>query len=76
MTLSRPVSCPLCLEALTDEQVKAIWGSWRGRRQTPHAGPGRPRGIPNKMETLTDEQRIARARKAGLASAAARRKRV
>lgn len=35
--------CPHCQRKLTEAQIKALWASYCGQKQTPHAGPGRPR---------------------------------
>lgn len=37
------MNCPHCKHELTPEEIRSIWGSYCGVRQTPHAGPGRPR---------------------------------
>lgn len=37
------IKCPHCDHELDIEQIKSIWGSYAGKLQTPHAGPGRPR---------------------------------
>jgi hypothetical protein len=45
------MTCPHCRkkltikalsDRLTDDEIKSLWASRCGRRQTPHAGPGRP----------------------------------
>jgi hypothetical protein len=36
------MNCPHCDVELTEEEIRSLWGSMTGRRQTPHAGPGRP----------------------------------
>lgn len=36
------MNCPHCKRELTDAEVKALWASYCGKRQTKHAGPGRP----------------------------------
>lgn len=37
------MNCPHCEHELTPEEIRALWGSYCGTLQTPHAGPGRPR---------------------------------
>jgi hypothetical protein len=34
--------CPHCGHALTADELRSMWGAYRGSLQTPHAGPGRP----------------------------------
>lgn len=36
------MTCPHCNKPLTEAQIKRIWASYTGSKQTPHAGPGRP----------------------------------
>jgi hypothetical protein len=35
------MTCPHCHKPLTEAQIKRIWASYTGKKQTPHAGPGR-----------------------------------
>ena len=37
------MTCPHCRKSLTEAQIKSIWASYTGKKQTPHAGPGRPK---------------------------------
>jgi hypothetical protein len=37
------VLCPYCSTGITVEELRRLWGSYCGRLQTPHRGPGRPK---------------------------------
>lgn len=53
--MTRP--CPHCHKPLTEAQIKRIWASYTGAKQTPHAGPGRPRVKPRcKCGAMTRER--------------------
>lgn len=44
------MKCPHCNRELTDEEVKKLWAQRNGKKQTPHPGPGRPKGSKNKSK--------------------------
>jgi hypothetical protein len=46
------MTCPHCRHKITlddlkarlsEDELKTLWASYTGKKQTPHAGPGRPR---------------------------------
>lgn len=51
LRMAHPVICPHCKHPLTDAEVRALWASRNGKRQTPHAGPGRPKKKPATDDT-------------------------
>lgn len=66
--------CPACKLQITPQSAPELWAAVRsdlasraGRRQTPHAGPGRPRGSAERCSCGAMTLRLAmlRARKDG-----------
>jgi ribosomal protein L37AE/L43A len=36
----KPTECPHCKAPLSDQEIRSLWASRNGKRQTKHAGPG------------------------------------
>jgi hypothetical protein len=60
------MTCPHCSKPLTEAQIKRIWASYTGSKQTPHAGPGRPpKGSRCPCGAMTRDRAAKRGHKCG-----------